>query len=66
MPKPAPEPVFCDVLPPLPCGSIEVDVMCAALKAGKTGEEAIAAALVVPAEPELPIDPETPAPSPAT
>ena len=54
----------CEELPPLPVGSIDVDTMIAAIKAGKTGEEAIAAALHVPAIADPEPTPE-PAPEPA-
>ena len=52
MPKSAP--AVCEVLPPLPCASIDLDALAAALDAGKSGEEAIAEAIVAPAEPETP------------
>lgn len=61
----------CEVLPPLPSGSIEVDALVAAIKSGASGEEAIAAATASPAAAPAPAsnpapesEPETPSEAP--
>jgi predicted RNA-binding protein associated with RNAse of E/G family len=66
-------PAVCEVLPPLPATSIDLDALTAALNAGKSGKDAIAEAIVAPAaapvvaaesaEPEAPAEapvPDTP------
>lgn len=49
---------------PLPAGPVDFDALCAALKAGKSGDEAVAAATKNNPVPEQ-VKPETEEPAPA-
>lgn len=61
-------PAVCEVLPPLPATSVDMDALCASLNAGKSGDDAVAEAIVAPAvTPEVAAanaEPEAPAEAP--